>query len=123
MRSVNTGYGPLAAEHWRHVAEHGSRRDEAAGCWRQHYDPTIIEAFKAGFSDPVVLWPLWAAITCPALVLRGADSDLLTAETAREMVARKPGTALAEFAGVGHAPMLMDSAQIAAVREWLLPPS
>ena len=32
-------------------------------------------------------------------------------------------TALAEFAGVGHAPMLMDNAQIAAVREWLLPPS
>jgi len=55
MRSVNTGYGPLAAEHWRHVVEHGSRRDEAAGCWRQHYDPKIIEAFKAGFSDPVVL--------------------------------------------------------------------
>lgn len=123
MRSVNTGYGPLAAEHWRHLVEHGSRRDEAAGCWRQHYDPKIVEAFKAGFSDPVVLWPLWAAIACPVFVLRGTDSDLLTAETAREMVARKPGTALAEFAGVGHAPMLMDDAQIAAVREWLLPPS
>jgi hypothetical protein len=49
--------------------------------------------------------------------------SLLTAETAREMLARKPGTALAEFAGVGHVPMLMDNAQIAAVREWLLPPS
>jgi len=48
MRSVNTGYGPLAAEHWRHVVEHGSRRDEAAGCWRQHYDPKIIEPFKTG---------------------------------------------------------------------------
>ena len=122
-RAVNTGYGPLAAEHWRHIVEHGARRDEAAGCWRQHYDPKIIEAFKAGFSAPVVLWPLWAAITCPVLVLRGANSDLLTAETAREMVARKPGTALVEFAGVGHAPMLMDDAQIAAVQEWLLPPS
>jgi hypothetical protein len=59
MRSVNTGYGPLAAEHWRHVVEHGSRRDEAVGCWRQHYDSKIIEPFKTGFSDPVVLWPLW----------------------------------------------------------------
>jgi pimeloyl-ACP methyl ester carboxylesterase len=35
------------------------------------------------------------------------------------MVARKPGTQLVEFQGVGHAPMLMDPAQIDAVRRWL----
>jgi pimeloyl-ACP methyl ester carboxylesterase len=118
MPMVKKGFLGLGA-HGFH--EHGSRRDEAAGCRRQHHDP--IEPFKTGFPDPVVLWPLWAAITCPVLVLRGTDSDILTAETAREMLGRKPGTALAEFAGVGHAPMLMDNAQIAAVREWLLPPS
>ena len=43
-------------------------------------DPKIIEQFKTGFSDPVVLWPLWAAITCPVLVLRGTNSDILTAD-------------------------------------------
>jgi hypothetical protein len=36
------------------------------------------------------------------------------------MVARKPGTRLVEFEGVGHAPMLIDSAQIEVVRQWLL---
>jgi hypothetical protein len=46
--------------------------------------------FKTGFSDPVVLWPLWAAITCPVLVLRGTDSDILTAETARDRVRSTP---------------------------------
>jgi hypothetical protein len=54
------------------------------------------------------------------LVLRGALSDLLTAETAAEMIMRKAGTKLVEFEGVGHAPMLMDGAQIGAVREWLV---
>jgi pimeloyl-ACP methyl ester carboxylesterase len=59
-------------------------------------------------------------IACPVLILRGAESDILTAETAAEMVARKPGTELVEFPGVGHAPMLMNGAQIGVVRDWLL---
>jgi pimeloyl-ACP methyl ester carboxylesterase len=118
MREVNAGYGPLADEQWEHLVEYGSRRDETGG-WRQHYDPNLAEPFKQGFSEPVALWPLWDLIACPVLILRGAQSDILTAETAAEMVARKPGTRLVEFPGVGHAPMLMDEAQITAVREWL----
>jgi pimeloyl-ACP methyl ester carboxylesterase len=66
------------------------------------------------------MWPLWDLVSCPVLVLRGALSDLLTAETAAEMIMRKAGTKLVEFEGVGHAPMLMDGAQIGAVREWLV---
>ena len=120
MRQVNVGYGPLAREHWRHLVEHGSRWDEATGTWRQHYDPKIIEPFDKGFSKPVVLWPLWEAIECPVLVLRGTESDILTAETAQEMVGRKPATDVVHFEGVGHAPTLMNASQIAVVREWLL---
>ncbi len=52
--------------------------------------------------------------------LRGSDSDILTAETAAEMLARKPGTRLVDFLGIGHAPMLMSADQIAVVRDWLL---
>ena len=58
-------------------------------------------------------------IACPVLILRGALSEILTRETAEEMVARKPATTLIEFAGVGHAPMLMAGDQIAAVGNWL----
>jgi pimeloyl-ACP methyl ester carboxylesterase len=53
------------------------------------------------------------------LVIRGGQSDLLTAETAEEMVRRKPGTQLVTFPECGHAPALMDPAQIAAIRGWL----
>jgi pimeloyl-ACP methyl ester carboxylesterase len=119
MREINTGYGPLTDAQWAHLAAHGSRRDETGG-WRLHYDPKLAEPFKQGFSEPVELWPLWDLISCPVLILRGRESDILTAETAAEMVARKPGTRLVEFKDVGHAPMLMDSAQIEAVRQWLL---
>jgi pimeloyl-ACP methyl ester carboxylesterase len=119
MREINTGYGPLTDAQWAHLVEHGSRQDET-GAWRQHYDPKLAEPFREGFSEPVAMWPLWDLVSCPVLVLRGALSDLLTAETAAEMIARKAGTKLVEFEGVGHAPMLMDGAQIGAVREGLV---
>lgn len=113
-------YGRLANKHWTHLARHGARRDEATGTWRLHYDPRIAEPFKDGFSEPVDLWPLWDVISCPTLVVRGSESDVLLEETAAEMLARKPTAKLIEFAGVGHTPMLMTDDQIQPVRDWLL---
>ena len=66
------------------------------------------------------LWQCWDAIACPTLVLRGAQSDLLLGETAEQMRNRGPRPRVVEFAGVGHAPMLMASGQIAVVRDFLL---
>ncbi|MFO1129246.1 MAG: alpha/beta hydrolase [Rhodospirillales bacterium] len=119
MREVNTGYGPLSDEDWAHLVEFGSRFDAAAGTWRQHYDPKLAEPFREGFSEAVELWPLWDAIQAPVLIVRGTESDILTADTAAEMMRRKPGTKLVEFAGIGHAPMLLASDQIEAVRAFL----
>lgn len=119
MRQVCAPYGLTTETEWTHLVTYGSRQDET-GAWRFHYDPKLAEPFKEGFSEPVSLWPLWEVIQAPVLLLRGGDSDILTAETAAEMVTRKPSTKLVEFPGVGHAPMLMNDAQIGAVRSWLL---
>jgi pimeloyl-ACP methyl ester carboxylesterase len=51
-------------------------------------------------------------------LIRGAASDLLLPETAAEM-ASQPHVRLAEIAGAGHAPALMDAAQVALVRDFL----
>ena len=59
-------------------------------------------------------------IKCPTLVLRGANSDLLTRDVAEEMTERGPKADLIEFEGCGHAPALMNEAQIGAVHEWLM---
>jgi pimeloyl-ACP methyl ester carboxylesterase len=64
---------------------------------------------------PPDLWPLWDRIRCPTLVLRGAQSDLLSSATATEMAARGPRPEVREIAGVGHAPMLMSPDQIEPV--------
>jgi pimeloyl-ACP methyl ester carboxylesterase len=62
---------------------------------------------------------MWDAVACPTLILRGRESDLLPEHTAREMTSRGPKARVVEFAGIGHAPMLMSPDQIEAVRAFL----
>jgi pimeloyl-ACP methyl ester carboxylesterase len=52
-------------------------------------------------------------------VLRGTESDLLLAKTAEEMASRGPKAEVVELPGCGHAPALMDAAQIVYVTDWL----
>jgi pimeloyl-ACP methyl ester carboxylesterase len=52
--------------------------------------------------------------------MRGADSDLLLRETAEKMTLCGPKARLVEIPDVGHAPTLMDPAQIAPIRDFLL---
>ncbi|MBK8175700.1 MAG: alpha/beta hydrolase [Rhodospirillales bacterium] len=120
LRTINAPFGALSDAQWRHLAEHSARIDPATGGLRLNYDPGIAAPFKEGFDSDVDLWGLWETISCPVLILRGAESDILLHETAQEMLTRGPSAELIEIPGVGHAPMLMDEAQIAAVRAWLL---
>lgn len=117
LRRVHAPFGPLDDAGWRHLAEHGYRR-LADGRFALAYDPAIGQAFAGPLAD-IDLWAVWDAVRCPVLVLRGAESDLLTAVTAEEMRRRGPGATLVEFPGVGHAPALMAEDQIAVVAEWL----
>jgi pimeloyl-ACP methyl ester carboxylesterase len=110
----------LTDTQWRHLAEHSSRRNDD-GTLSPSYDPAIAEAFTGPLQD-VSLWPVWDAISCATLALRGKESDLLLHETAEELTRRGPKARLVEFEGVGHAPALMAQEQIAVVREFLLAP-
>lgn len=119
LRRVHAPFGPLADAEWRHLARHGARPD-GAGRFRLHYDPKIAIPFREAAAKDVDLWSVWDLVRCPTLVLRGAESDLLTRETAAEMGRRGPRAKVVEFAGVGHAPALMARDQIEVVRRWLL---
>ena len=65
------------------------------------------------------LWDLYDAIAAPTLLLRGEHSDLLSRETAEAMALRGPKPRCVGFAGVGHAPTLVATDQVAAVRDFL----
>lgn len=117
LRKVHEPFGPLTDSDWRHLALQGYRRLDD-GQFGLAYDPGIAQAFKGKIAD-VDLWPVWDAITCPVLVLRGAWSDLLLAETAAEMSRRGPQAKVVEIAEAGHAPGLMSTDQINLLRDWL----
>jgi pimeloyl-ACP methyl ester carboxylesterase len=117
MRSISP-FGNLTAAQWGHLAVHVARRDEA-GKWRFRYDPGIAAPFAAGPLADVDFRPFWRALRGPVLVIRGGQSDLLTADIHAEMLSR-PGTEGLVVPDTGHAPMLMDAAQVSAVRDFLL---
>ncbi len=116
MRAISP-FGPLDDAQWDHLAHTTmSRRDD--GRYGFVYDPGIAVPFREAAAPPD-LWPLWDALTCPTLVLRGAQSDLLSITTAQAMTQRGPRPRLVEFPGVGHAPSLLVTDQIAPIVEFL----
>lgn len=123
IKRVTATFGLRTQQEWREITESVVKRDGDG--YVLHYDPKIALPFRAmtpelAAASEAALWKLYDRIRCPTLLLRGADSDLLSRETAREMTERGPRARLIEFAGVGHAPMLMHEEQIAAVRDFLL---
>ena len=118
LRRISAPFGPLHDLQWEFLTK-TNVRERADGRWGLAYDPGIAVPFRNAPAPPN-LWPLWDAITCPALVLRGAESDLLTREVAQAMATRGPKPRVIEFAGVGHAPMLLDRDQYLPVVEFLL---
>jgi pimeloyl-ACP methyl ester carboxylesterase len=117
MRKVHAPFGPLTDEEWAHLARHGHRR-LPDGAYGLAYDPAIADNVRKGVAD-VDLWALWDRVAVPTLAFRGAESDLLSAATAREMTRRGPRARIVEFPGIGHAPALMAEDQIARIESWL----
>ncbi len=116
-RSTYRSFGKLSDAQWRHLTETSVRRDGDE--WRLHYDPKIAIPLREAELADVDLWALWDTITCPVLVLRGVESDLLLPDTATQMQQRGPRAQVIELVGCGHAPALLDPDQINPVREWL----
>ncbi|NKB50090.1 MAG: alpha/beta fold hydrolase [Alphaproteobacteria bacterium] len=118
LRKVYAPFGPLSDEQWQRMATHGARQNDD-GTISPSYDPAITDAFRHGPMIDVDIWSFWDAISCPVLVLRGAESDILLSDTASEMTRRGPEAELLEFTGIGHAPALQADGQIAAIRGFL----
>jgi len=131
VRRVCAQFGPLTDEQWRHLAEH-SVYALGDGDYRLRYDPGIGDALR-GHADAefplgpnilagIDLWSTWSEIRCPTLVVRGADSDVLSSDTLDQMRERREGVEALELSGIGHAPALMSEEQIGAIRRFLLRP-
>jgi pimeloyl-ACP methyl ester carboxylesterase len=117
FRTTLAPFGQLDDATWARLAV-TSTRQLPDGRLTTGYDPAIAVALAGADAQDISLWPLWTMVTQPVLLLRGADSDLLSQSTADAMTARGR-VELVEFPGAGHAPSLMAPEQIAVVRRWL----
>ena len=117
MRANNPRYTDAML---RHRATHGLRSlPEGGFTWK--YDRGLRDLVRSGrWSDPIDLWPAWRAIACPTLLVRGAESDILSAEVAKVMVEAQPHARYAEVVGAGHTvPGDQPAAFVSLLREFL----
>jgi pimeloyl-ACP methyl ester carboxylesterase len=108
-------------ENLRHRVTHNlTQRSDRM--WTFRYDPALTSAERpVRRPDPSVLWPLMAKISCPTLLLRGSDSDVLSEETAERMAREIPACTLVEIADSGHSiPLDRPAEFLAAARSFLV---
>jgi pimeloyl-ACP methyl ester carboxylesterase len=124
VREVSASFGPHSDDEWTKLAADVLRQD-ADGRWVRHYDMGLALPFRAATpekaaGDEAALWAAYDAIRCPTLLVRGAESDLLSHATALNMAGRGPRPQLVEIPNVGHAPTFIHDDQIAIARQFLI---
>ena len=111
------GFVGVPPERW--VAEARTHFVETGGGLDITYDPALRTAVENGGPVPD-LWPLFDALAGkPLALIRGANSNLLSAETADAMQARRPDMIRAEVPDRGHVPFLDEPEAVAAIRRWM----
>jgi pimeloyl-ACP methyl ester carboxylesterase len=121
--AISQGFGPHSREQWLALTAPQLVADGEG--FVPHYDPRIGEPIRAMAPQAAavaesLLWQAWDRIQGPVLLLRGANSDVLSSATARAMTLRGPRARLVEWDGIGHAPTLVQPDQVKQVRDFLL---
>lgn len=102
----------------------------AQRAWRMQ-DGALKPTYDVGIARPLAaidieqpLPPLWnefdSLIRVPMLVIRGANSDILSADTVAAMAVRHPGMATIEVPGQGHVPLLEGDDIIGRIRDFVV---
>ena len=133
LRLISLGFGPHTPAQWLALSAPMVKPVEGAeggegeehGRLRLHYDPALAVPFKSATRESTaqgeaMLWQLYDQVRAETLVLRGAESDLLSPSTAQAMTERGPAARLITFSGVGHAPTLVANDQRDTVTSFLL---
>ncbi len=119
MPRAMAGFVNVPEERWRAFAER--LYIETPKGLHIRYDPELRTSFLAAFDGPEAdLWPLFDACAgLPIALVRGANSDLLSGETAAEMRRRRPDMIFADVPDRAHVPFLDEPQSLAAIRAWL----
>jgi pimeloyl-ACP methyl ester carboxylesterase len=128
MWAISSSFGPHTPQQWLALSQPMLKpvpSPQGGTAFALHYDPAIALPFgstteQQAKEGEALLWQAYEAISAQTLLIRGAQSDLLSIATAQQMTQRGPKAQLVEFAGVGHAPTLIAPDQVDAVVNFVL---
>ena len=121
LNEICATFGEHTPEEWE--IYNGPMLVQKDGKWIMHYDPDISVPFasvnpimaKAG---EMAMWHAFKQIHIPMLIVRGGNSDLLSAATVAQMCKVNPYARSIEIPNVGHAPAFVKPEQIALAKEF-----
>jgi len=121
LNQICATFGDHTPQEWE--IYNGPMLVQRDGKWVMHYDADIAVPFasvnpimaKAG---EMAMWHAFKQIHIPMLIVRGGDSDLLSAATVAEMCKVNPYARSIEIPNVGHAPAFVKAEQIALAKEF-----
>ena len=96
---------------------HVRRSDAGIYVWKM--DPAIRRPLAPPPPPSIEPWEAFRSIRCPVLIVRGAESDILSESIASRMCEAKPGSELVVIPGVGHAPSLAEPEVLEALTRFL----
>jgi pimeloyl-ACP methyl ester carboxylesterase len=122
LKASNFGFNSMPDDEWLAFARRIFKSEN--GLPKLNYDPALTHNFPTvddiaqGRIQP--LWELFAAAqNIPLAILRGENSDLLSAATVAEMQRTNPSLDATTIANRGHAPFLNEPESQAAIHRWL----
>jgi len=118
IQTIYAGLGDLTDEQWQQLFRFGHRTLEN-GKLTLNYDPEISQVFNNKPLEDINLWPVWASVAQPTLIIRGESSDLLLQETAEKMLLTKSNAKLISIPNTAHSPALMNGTDINLIENWL----
>jgi len=121
LNSICATFGEHTSEEWE--IYNGPMLIQKNGLWEMHYDPDISVPFASinsimANAGEMAMWHVFKQIHIPILIVRGGNSDLLSAKTVAEMCKVNPYARSIEIPNVGHAPAFMKAEQIALAKEF-----
>lgn len=121
QRTYGPAYPKLGSDSWMRITRATFTEDTSRGGLRLDYDLNIAQAMREQAKQPLPdLWPLFRGLShVPLLALRGALSDILTAETLIRMKREHAGMTAITIPDVGHVPQLDEPEAVAAIDTFL----
>lgn len=119
-RLFGAQFPKLSQDQWLLFAERTF--EEKDGSLKARYDPklaTLLEGVNMTRSQPTLWKEFEALASVPVMVIRGTNSDILSAETVEAMRQRRPDLVTLDVSDQGHAPLLVEDEIISQINAFI----